>query len=474
MSRTRIIIISLVALGVLGIIVTALSLTGGDVPPTPTPLPIVDNEERFNLLRYTASQIKNVTFSRDGSSYTIARDPDDGLLTMTASRALFPFQYAEVSSLLNSAIWIMQLRRVAENADDETLDEFGLADPLVTWRITLNDGNVIQVALSDRLLARYIHIVGERDIYILSDSHADRLSRPIEELYDLSFLPHYIDITTEDDPTWGWFTRAAVSTPERTIEIRRRGERFASGYQMYLPVETLLNENTVTSGFLAPLTTINPTELVEANPSDLSKYGLDNPVRLELADEMGWSGTLLIGNRNEIDEGQYVMIEGANAVLLDKTGNYVFTETPYFRLRINLLWVYDINDVRSVDYHLDNNVVRRLEFTHGETNQDMRAWMDGTELTDHDARNIYSSVLAIIMDGETTADIPNKPPDYKFVITLLDGEAHTLELFALNERQYLMVLNGINQQLITLRTTLVNALLSKFDLLDQGIELPFT
>jgi hypothetical protein len=243
---------------------------------------------------------------------------------------------------------------------------------------------------------------------------------------------------------------------------------------MFLPVETILNERTAIDSFLEPITTINPTELVEINPSDLSIYGLDNPVRLELEDEVGWSGTLLIGGRNEQDEGRYVMIEGANAVLLDRTGNYVFIDTPYFRLRLNLVWVHDINDVRSVDYHLDNNIVRRLELTHGDTNQDMRARMDGKELSDHNARQIYSSVLSIIMDGETTADTPSKPPDYKFVINLLDGETHTLELFALNERQYLIVLNGINQQLITFRTTLINNLLGKFELLDQGVELPFT
>jgi hypothetical protein len=472
MSRMRIVIISLAALVALGIVIAVLSFTGGDTAPSPTPPPIIDDEERFDLLRINIYDVRNVSFSREGASYTITSSGE--ALTLAASRALFPFNDSEVFSLFRSATWIPQVRRVAENADDDTIAEFGLADPLITWRITLNDGSVVEAALSDRLLARYIRIIGERDIYILSDLQADRLSRPIEELYDLSFLPHYIETATEEDPTWGWFMRAAVTTSERTIEIRRRGERFASGYRMFEPVETILNERTAIDSFLEPLTTINPTELIEISPSDLSKYGLDSPVRLELADEVGWSGTLLIGNRNEQDDGRYVMIEGANAVLLDRTGNYVFAETPYFRLRLNLIWVHDINDVRHVDYHLDDNVVRRLEFTHGDSNQDMRAQLDGRELTDHDARQIYSSVLSIIMDGETTAGIPNRTADYKFVITLLDGEAHTLELFALNERQYLIVLNDINQQLITFRTTLINNLLSKFELLDQGIELPFT
>jgi hypothetical protein len=473
MSRSRILILSLAALGVLGIIVLVFSFAGGEPAPSPTPPRIIDNEERFSLMSYVIADINSVVFSRAGSSYTITPS-SIGELSMTASRAVFPFQQNEVLSLFRSATWIMRLRRVAENADDATIAEFGLAEPFMTWRITHNNGDVIEVALSDQLLARYIRIVGERDIYILGDEQADILSRPIEDIYDLSFLPYYIEPATEDEPTWGFFLSAAITSEERTIEIRRRREEFSSGYQMYLPVETNLNDNTALNGFFIPITTINPTEIVEIHPSDLSKYGLDNPFRLELTDEIGWSGTLLIGKRDELDEGQYVMIEGANAVLLDRTGNYVFTETPYFRLRINIVWVFDINLVKSVDYHLENNVVRRLTFTHGDTNQDMRAWFDDKELSEHDARNIYSSVLSVMMDGETSADIPDKPPEYKFVITLLDGEVHTLELFALNERQYLMVLNGVNQQLITFRTTLVSNLLSKIDMLDQGIELPFT
>ncbi|MCL1819175.1 MAG: DUF4340 domain-containing protein [Oscillospiraceae bacterium] len=466
MPRSRILILSVAALLLLGGLIALLALMGEPEPET-TP---ETEEELFDIINFSFSEVRSVAFtSADFPPYTITRGGDTGELSVAASRALFPFNVNAVSYQFADAISAKKLKRVAENADDRTLEDYDLADPPVKWRVTLNDGSSVEIGLSGALLSRYVRVMDKNDVYIMDTRQAERLSRSPEDLYNVSFLPDYITPANDDNQTWYYFSRMAV-TAQDTIELSFVGEIENGFLKMTLPVESDLNSYAAQQAFMIPLTTISPSEIIEINPVDLAQYGLDNPVRVELEDHEDWSGVLLVGKRDTENTGRYVMAEGINAVLLDRDGDYSFVDVSYHHLRSSMLWeLIIIDDVSHVDCYLEG-IHRLIKYEHSD--DELRAWIDGKELEELNGRRIYSSILSVFINGSTDADIPSTPSDYKFVITLLDGTSRTMELYAINERQYLIVYNGENTGYIAYKSSVYDSILSKFELLDKGEDLP--
>jgi hypothetical protein len=221
---------------------------------------------------------------------------------------------------------------------------------------------------------------------------------------------------------------------------------------------------------LEPINII-PNSVEAVHPDDLSPYGLDSPVRLTVTDEEGWSGTLLIGRYDPEREGMYVMIEGIDAVLFHDTAEYSFLRVGYSQLRSSILWLRHINTVYSITYELED-VTRVLRIEHGEGNF-LRGWLDGEEILEDNARRLFSATQLLTHDGGTDAEIPQgAEPAYRFTYELTDGETDTMELYSINDTQYLVVRNGENQEVFITRMTLRHILLSRFELLDRGEDLP--
>jgi len=128
-----------------------------------------------------------------------------------------------------------------------------------------------------------------------------------------------------------------------------------------------------------------------------------------------------------------------------------------------------IDTVSSITYDLDG-VTRVLHLEHdGEV---PKGRLDGAELSADNVSRLYSATLSLTHDGGTETDIPPDGPAYRFSMELTDGGSDTMELYSINDTQYLIVRNGENQRLFITRMTLRHILLSCFETLDRGEDLP--
>jgi len=165
------------------------------------------------------------------------------------------------------------------------------------------------------------------------------------------------------------------------------------------------------------------------------------------------------------------MIEGHDAVLLDLHGDYSFLDVGFTRLRTTLIWIHAIVDVSTVVYELDGRT-RILQLEHGPGDNQLRGLLDGTELSENNARRLFVSAMLINPSGTTDSQIPpDDPPEYSVTIIKTDDESDTLELYRLNDTQFLIVHNGENTGMFITRLLLQQNLLSKFDTVDSGGEL---
>ena len=452
---------------------------GSDEPVIQAP------EEPRVLISEPIDTILEITFSPiDGAGFSIRRndleDEDSDEFELISEDAVFSGNVSFMRGIFNNASGLTNLTLVTENADDAQLALFGLDEPMVEWTVTLLDGTTIDLMLGDMQVigdGHYARLSDSREVFLLNTRQSNLLTQELEDLYDLTFFPY--PPATEDMPTWMLIEHFLLETDETTIEIRAIAEDeavddenviFAPMFEVVQPYVGNANSHNTTTILFEPFTHIAPDRVIEAHPSDLSIYGLDSPARLTVRTE-SWTGTLLIGNRNAELGGQYVMIEGYDAVLLDTRGSYPFLTVTPSHLLDRLMWIHPIAQVAYVTFEIYGET-RILEFEHDEDDNSLEALLDGEFISELNARRLYIGALSIMFDDSTEASIPSGSPQYTVSITLLDGTTDTKELYMLTDTQFLIVRNGENTGFFLTRLSLHQNLLSRFEILDAGGDLP--
>jgi hypothetical protein len=471
----------LVAALTIGIILLTIS-PRGDVDDEPRPTPALI-EHRPDLLVVDFENVSEVFFTpQDGAAYSLIIDRELGELVLDAQDVIFPGDQSVMEFVLFGALSLTNLTRITEDADDEVLALFGLDNPRMKWQIRYLNGETADLALGSELPTgegSYIRSLDSRDVFIIGMMQTSSLVMSLDEVYDISFVP--FPPSTEELPTWELIQHMLLESPDGDIiEIHRRSPEEleiaptgSSRFKMLQPFYAECNDFMVRSVILETITGFLPDQVISKRPVDLSVYGLDNPYRLTVTVPIrlneDWVGTLLIGNYDNGQDGRFVMIEGYDAVLLDRIGVYDFLDVYPFQLQSRIVWLHVIGTVSSVEFYLDG-VDRELKLEHD--NGDIRGWLDDVELSADNARRLYTSALNLIIGGLTFAPIPDTSPDYAITINFIDGDSEIVELYGLNDAQFLIVQNGASMAAYITRLMLTQNLLDRFVILDAGGDLP--
>jgi hypothetical protein len=473
MIRRSTLVICVAAIVLLAAGIAALSLWPEPQPEPPPPSP--SSPGTAELIRESLDDVISISFyPLGGTPFTLSRDPADAVIGLDAPGALFPGKPSIMRTTYSYATSLPFLTRVAENADDSQLALFGFDAPVMTWRVFRADGTSVELAVGAELVTgrgRYVRRQDSRGVFALNDLQSTYLTQTLEDIYDLSFFPSGSGVVE-----WNSIDHLLLESNGNILELHRRSDAEmaesplgTSLYHITQPFAGECNEYLTQTLLLEHIAGIAPGSVVTAYPYDLSIYGLDDPDRLTVT--IGdWSGTLLIGRRDAGQNGRYVMLEGHDAVLFDPNGRYAFLEADPAQFRMATIWLHNITGVSSVTFGLEG-VTRVLRLEHTGENQ-LRGRLDDTELSETNARRLYMAALRISQNGSTDAAVPNEWPAYDITIRFLDGGTETLELYRLNDSQFLIVHDGVNTGLFINRMTLRQGFLSRFDMLDRGEDLP--
>lgn len=481
-SRKRAIIAG--AIVVVAMIGGVLALVLWPEAPEAEPSPGTPSPETYSLVYETAANVKSITITNSGGTHTINYNAKTNTYSLTGTLSFdLPPQDNKLSLTYSHAITLNAVTAVQLGASEIELSAYGFTNPQATWRVNRTDGTALNFEIGKASpvgTGYYVRAAGSSDVYMMSTSGGKNLMQTEAEYYTIDFLPEGIVLTTEDEPTWDLFSYALLEQPSRTVELRYfTDEEFAerdtsiASYQIMQPHLSDANDTVLEKYFLGPMTGIKPSKVVETYPKDLSKYGLDNPSRLTLKDNEEWTGVLLIGSEDTETGGRFVMIEGVNAVLLDTSADYVFLDVPYYRLRTTLVWLYNISGISQVEFYL-GSTRRVLDIQHNEEANTFSGQLDGVELSEDNVKRIFRSALSVNLEGDCSGDPPpqNANPAYKVVLHHKNGTTSTMELVAINDRQYRFFINGEDIGLYTLKTTIKQYLIDPFDIVDGGGTIP--
>ena len=480
MRRRATVIVGVIVVILLAGGVAALLLWPEELPDTDlaNETPSVAGETA-DLLNEEADDVVRVSFMPyDGSVFSIYRDPSSGDLELFTEDLVFSGDMSVMRTMFNAAIRLTNQSRLTEDADDSQLEMFGLNEPDMSISIERTDATAIELEVGAVQAAgqgRFVRIKNSREVFLLSARNSDILTNRIENVYDITFAP--IHEYSEEQMALFAIGHILLETENDVFELRKRtDEELIAGtlgmslFELLQPIKAEGNDYAVQTAILENILTIAPESIESVRPSDLSAYGLDLPARITITME-DWVGTLLIGKRDVERDGRFVMIEGHDAVLF-AGGDYSFLNVSLSQLRSTLIWLNNITDVSSVTFELDNNVTRVLRLEHNAEDSSLQGWLDDVEISENNARRLYTAALRITRIGDTDEPIPDVSPMFTISMRFIDGRTDTLELYQLNETQFLVVRNNVSTGSFITRMALQNNLLGRFDILDDGGDLP--
>ena len=471
--RKKTLIIGTIVIAVVALGIAALSLWP-QTPAEPPDAELVQTQtsQTGDMLRVESGKYHRVVFTpADGISYEIVYDHATGPgYELVAENVIFPANQDLLNTVYNYAIRLSQLPCVTMEASDVQLTNFGFDEPLATWRIYYEDGSFTTVEVGKQQGAGsgyYTRLADSREVFLLGEARTEHMLLPLGELYDLTFFPYPPD---DEDPPSEYITRLLLEKPDgEIIEVLKRPDDEAldfgaSRYVLEQPYVQNCNDSAVRRIMLEPVTLINPTAVVAVQAPDLSPYGLDNPARLTVETD-DWSGTLLIGNHDAALGGRYIMMEGYDAVLLDKSGEYPFLDVKADELRATLLWLHPISSVASIIFEFPDDTHTLLIEQDAEGSV-IAGRLDDRELSESETKRLFTAALSVRVSGAADAAIPDAAPEYVITMNLNDGSSDKLELYRIADSQFLLVHNGVNTGTYITRAALHSALLGPFEALE--------
>lgn len=387
---------------------------------------------------------------RDGGSFTVSFSSDDSGTTYTMSGDDLDYSESLMQSLMEATVSISA--RPVEEAST-SLDEYGLSDDDDTDTVVITDTDGTQTTLTLGLSNDFgtYCTTGDGNVYLLDSDTAESLTQPQSYYRNLTILGGYYTLSNE------LYTLAIDRMADgSSISIEARDtdaldEDAVSAYTDFVftaPIECDADDSEMSSMMGNLESGLTADSIVEDDPDDLSKYGLDDPVRISMTAN-NLDATVLVGDTT--DDGQiYVMLEGGRTVFSCNASYFDFLND-------------DWNDWRSTNLlpcalcEIDKIVITNGEETHtadithveADENEDddtdtETAVLDGNDMTDDELEQLFLAVSSINYNRlvDDPQDASAAQAEVTVTLTMTDGSTRSIAFTKGGSREYLASVDG--------------------------------
>lgn len=482
--------IALVVVAALVVILVLLPEPAEKPDPSASPSESIQPIETHYLVNEQFTKLDSITlYDADGAKvHTITTaSKDDGSIEYSIAPSREGWNYdpdAFRSSAVNAST-LSALSLVAENPTD--LSQYGLDKP--TWKIVTSfDSGArkyeLLVGAPTALNNSYYCANGDGNVYAVGAYGIGTLTRDEMSYRTYAFFPSYYDQDAMEVNTDGaiTFVRALDPSTGYDLQVRKieEGEFENPATQMYMdaPIETFVSEDQAENKLInvAVLITVNGIYIDDPTDEQLAECGLDNPKEVWLKNEDGDEVHYYIGNI--VGSNAYVMVDGVDTVLTAEGVYTALFELKYTDIMFKMLLRDNVREVSRVEYDLPDGTHRTLELSYAEPTGDEVAGtvsgsLDGTPISSVNASRLYAATLGVnIYEAYEKGSITlPRTPTVKVEVVRNDGGTTSLELYAINERRYAVVLDGEETGFYVHRD-LVNTMINAFGYVDRGETIP--
>jgi len=303
---------------------------------------------------------------------------------------------SKLSTLVLNSVEITVEKVIEENAKDLTL--YGLDKPVqLTLKLKDNTEKTILIGnLTPTKAGYYAKMKDSNKVCVISTYTAEAINIKRLEIKDKTLYT----LTTDDIISFSMDRKA-----ENVFQAKKNGD---SDWQMVAPIQGNMN-TTALSPMLEAIVGTTNSEYVEENPTDLSKYGLDNPKYVfEFATSTA-KYKLMLGNEVEKGSTIYARLDGNNDVFIISESSYTFLDKPLKEIIEVFAYIVNIDQVNKIELTMDGQTsvfgVETYKDSEGNTDTDKDKFtLNGKDATVKDKddkqlfRTFYQALIGISLD----------------------------------------------------------------------------
>lgn len=332
---------------------------------------------------------------------------------------------------------------IAENCDD--LSEYGLSDSNNTVEITDTDNKttILTLGLSNDVLGgTYCRAGDSNTVYLLDSNTVEALSQKQSYYRNLTVLGSYYSLSSElqslriDSMADG----SVVSIQARDASSDRDAiSEHDTEFMFTQPISCDADDNTLSTGVLSDLQdALTAQAIVEDDPADLGKYGLEQPAARLHITTSNLDATVLVGDTDD-DGGIYVMKEGGSTVFLSNASSFEFLKEDWNNWRSTNLMPCALSELSRITVKQADSthtaVITHTKDDDGKT--DDTATLDGKDMTDDALQQLYLAVSSVNYT-RLLEEPEDKQPEVTVTLTMTDGSTRSLAFAKGGSREYLV------------------------------------
>lgn len=386
---------------------------------------LADNIEY--LINVDSSDIESITINNGKESYTVR----NGETPSVEGYFSHVIDTSRLSSFISSNSMVAISHKIEGKAD--SLSAYGLDMPEKSALILLKDGtqHKLHIGSSANFEGEY-YVMQEGTDFVCTIA-----SYEIESLMQSPSEFRSMDICALNAESIASFTVKKNGRKEISIKydesFKPANEYEAASYLVTYPYNNVTASLDKLQALFESISSLTADSIVEENPSNLKKYGLDKPYELELTDRDGKTTTVRMGSYG--DNGSvYVMCNTTPVVYLARCPFYETVKESraddYVDRFINL---FNIDTVKNIKISADGET-HTLEIT--KKSEDESTYkINGKLASEESFREIYQLIIGI-----TATDFVDKEPagEKKCEITFnfTDNTKKAFSYYAYNDRYF--------------------------------------
>ena len=383
------------------------------------------NEETEYLINTDYSEIASVTVNNGEETYTV-KNGENPSIEGYSSHII---DSSKLSSLIYSSSSVAISHKIKGKGDSLSL--YGLDSPEKWVLISMKDGTKYKLVIGNSANFEgeyYAMLEGEDFVCTVSSYDIESLMKSPSEMRSM-------DICTLDGQSIASFTIKKNGKKEISVKydenFKPSNEYQTVSYLVTYPYNNVNASLDKLQALFEKISSLTAQSIVEENPSNLKKYGLDKPYELEITDHEGKTTKIKMGSYGE-DGNVYVMLSGVPVVYLADCPFYEVVKESraddYVDRFINL---FSIDGVKSIKVKAEGKT-HTLEITKKSDDESIYKINDKL-VSEKPFKEIYQLII-----GVTATDFVNKEPagDKKceFIFKFTDNTKKTFTYYTYDDR----------------------------------------
>ena len=420
------------------------------------------------IIQKSATSVQRVEVKTDfGESFSIDYSLDDTgstVATLHGGDKNLAYDQKGLTDLTGYVGFLAAIQEIPDAKDKE----FGFDKPQREINVSYTDGEKITLLFGkDAPSGDGIYVKREDTgvVYLIGGSSEEMLMKTLNDYRVFTLFGPYEETTDIRKVTIEREGEDKLDVEAKGKEVSTSEETAVAQYEIKSPTQADVSNDALETSLLKPLIAIASETLVEDNPKDLAKYGLDHPVRVEFDDSDGKTVSFLIGSDAE-NGGTYVMLDGANSVVLTKEP-IPFVNVDYTDLMLKLIFLHNMDTVSSVQYQMDDGTVNTFIIN---STDPANATFNGAEMSADNMSNLFLLTVRFTLQGKLDSSMKYGAPKLTVNMKLKNGSTTTLQLCEINDRHYAAIIDGTARYYVNVNQ--VNELITAFDTLKSGGTIP--